>query len=138
MAAHQANTDILLVLTSIAIGLGLVECPTIRIPGLAPRVNYDAADHLMRLLAVENDKSVSQRYNEKPTDKEFPGYNPERAFRLAANLSPVQALKLCAYYEYQACEHAGWRSSYAKEVIDSIRAATIRKLPGFADAAWGL
>jgi hypothetical protein len=138
MAAHQANTDTLLVLTSTAIRLGLAECPTIRIPGLRPRVNYDAADHLMRLLAVENEKSVAQRYNEKLTDKEFPGYNPERAFRLDANLSPVQLLKLCAYYEYQACEHDGWRSSYAKQVIDAIRADSIRKLPGYADAAWGL
>ena len=50
---------------------------------------------------------------------------------------PVQVLKACACYSYQACEHEDWEQSEAFRFIRSLQRRAINALPGYRDAAWG-
>jgi hypothetical protein len=53
-------------------------------------------------------------------------------------LSAVQVLKLCHCYEYQSCEHRGWKTSKARQMVEALKHAVTSKLPGYADADWEL
>ncbi len=50
---------------------------------------------------------------------------------------PVQVIKSCRCYEYQSCEHDGWATSKAKEIIERIVNRAINELEGMEDAIWG-
>ena len=86
------------------------------------------------LLVAENYKSVNYRYGETDEPHKYTYH-----FMLTpANQTPVVILKLCANYEYQACEHPEWEASKAHDIIKRIEAKAIRELPGYDDAPWGL
>jgi len=96
------------------------------------------------ILWRENIKSVQFRYNETD-DKNLPGPVGEDFFISVDELAPpwpgiidpVQAIKACHAYTYQACEHDEWGSSLARAIIESIKEAAMHKLPGYEDAEWG-
>lgn len=100
-------------------------------------------DQLGHLLWLENHKSVSARYPDfgpgelpGPIDfvpAEIEAYQLQRT-RRAPTL--IEAFKLIACYEYQSCEHAGWRDSAAYRFCEQLRAALIRRLPGYDEAPW--
>lgn len=90
------------------------------------------ADELGQLLVDENYASVNYRYQE---DTEPHTYKYQLRI---ATLAPVALLKQINHYEYQACEHSGWGKSIAKRACEALRDHTIHKLPGYADAPWGL
>lgn len=107
--------------------------------------NAHGEDALGGLLWSENQQSVAERY---PDDHEgtWPGpcglttadilaytYTPPQRMP-----SPVEALKLLACYEYQACEHREWKQSAAKAICEQLRSAFISALPGYDEAPWGL
>jgi hypothetical protein len=57
-------------------------------------------------------------------------YNPK-------HLTPVQILKLCDCYEYQACETGeAYYQSFAHAIIQAIRGKAWRRLPGYDEAEW--
>lgn len=58
-----------------------------------------------------------------------------RSYRAEVS-DPVAILKMCAGFEYQACEHPGWHDSNAYRLLNLIRMAAIRELPGYEDAPW--
>ena len=108
-----------------------------------PEVTLGSNDDLGAMLWLENLQSVSERYPEDG-DGERPGpvglstvtmlsYTYAMPKKL---LTPVQALKALACYEYQACEHSEWKQSEAKDFCDGLRSALISALPGYEEAEW--
>lgn len=92
-------------------------------------------DELGRMLWIENVCSVDHRYNEHSIDAmadaltySWPAFAPV--------LSPVEALKAIACYEYQSCEHPGWEASKAHAFVRDFRLEAISRLPGYREAAW--
>lgn len=47
-------------------------------------------------------------------------------------------LKQLDHYDYQACEVADYRDTWAGRAVDQLRSAAIRKLPGYSQAPWGV
>ncbi len=84
------------------------------------------------VLYAENVRSVSSRYNDAEPAHGF-------AFRPTfCEVNPVQIIKACHCYAYQACESDEWETSEARAIVDAIEAAAIRALPGYDAAAWGM
>lgn len=96
-----------------------------------------------KLLFEENAKSVAYRYREEPETydvaemaKAIRDYRTEQAVK--GYLTPVEILKICNCVEYQSCEHPEWRESIACRLLQKVRDAAVRELPGYDDAPWGL
>ena len=96
------------------------------------------------VLYQENIRSVRERYpKDKWEDLPGPSVKPihivasgrERALA-AYRRTPVQILKMCDCLEYQSCETDDYRESIAFELLEAIRRAAIRELPGYEDAPW--
>jgi hypothetical protein len=101
----------------------------------------EIAQYYANILYQENIKSVMHRYpqdtldtapggHEKPPYITVTGkdYNNEKEY------TPVEILKLCAGYSYQACETPDWEQSIAFSLIHRIERAAISELPGYDDA----
>lgn len=82
-------------------------------------------------LVNQNYRSVNERYDEKD---EPPTYE----FKMQYPLQPVQVIKLCDCYDYQACETNDYRETFASKIVESIRHKAIRNLPGYENAPWGI
>jgi hypothetical protein len=93
------------------------------------------AQRVGQMLWDENVKSVRHRYGNLlgPCDcYVYPNHVP-----MFDDFDPVQVIKACNCYAYQACEHDGWPESEAKAYTDALRAYACASLPGYEDAAWG-
>lgn len=88
------------------------------------------AQHFYEVLKRENIRSVNRRYNKTTPalDLGFRCYVP--------HVSEIQALKAIACLEYQSCEHKEWETSHALKVLQAIKDAIFRDLPGYKEAAW--
>jgi hypothetical protein len=104
----------------------------------------DIASFYADILYQENIRSVQARYPQDsfetlpgPIEKE-PALTVswEEAQRLRPD--PVTVLKFCDCLEYQSCETEDWQQTAAFELLERIRKAAIRSLPGYDDAPWGL
>lgn len=89
-----------------------------------------------RLLYAENRRSLQARYpdspemsDELPEDFHFGG-------PFAETPSPVETLKLCDCYDYQACETGDYDESEAHSFVEALRGCAIRALPGYDAAPW--
>lgn len=88
-----------------------------------------------QILVNANALSVNMniRYSEsEPADT----FNFTPVFFGAFN--PVQALKACDCFDYQASEVDDYRATAASVIVDCIRGAAIKQLPGYDDAEWGI
>lgn len=106
-----------------------------------PAGDYERACEVARMLWAENIASVAHRYPNEPQN-DLPGpagesfeYTEHRPWD--CNIDPVQVLKACSCFEYQSCEHEGWKTSEALAFVDALVWEAISALPGYADAAWG-
>ena len=54
-----------------------------------------------------------------------------------AEMDPLQVIKACHCFTYQACEYEGWRDSEARAFIEAPIGYATRALPGYDDAEWG-
>jgi hypothetical protein len=84
------------------------------------------------MLARENAISLNARYPQHRTEPIPYAFTivPKRT------ITPVQTIKAAQCFEYQACEHHGWKESTTKRIIDALTSAAIGKLPGYQEAAW--
>ena len=92
---------------------------------------------LGQMLWNENITSVAHRYNEDYKDT-----IPAHVFRYKRTTTPgtpdpIQVLKSIKCYEYQSCEHPGWKESASLAFCESLRMKAIQALPGYEDADWG-
>jgi len=103
-----------------------------------PDASYVTPSELGRLLWEANAESIRARY---PHDADMVGPGgacPWYEHRPAHwPYEPVQTLKSCDCFEYQACEAETWEASEAKAVIQALRRAAGRALPGYEAADWG-
>jgi hypothetical protein len=90
----------------------------------------DTAGRVGAMLLAENRRSVDHRYDEQELEE------PYLFTRLAGTPDPVVVLKAIDCYEYQSCEHPGWRFSEAQPFCQALRALTIGHLPGYDRAPW--
>lgn len=83
------------------------------------------------VLYAENVRSVNSRYK---------GADPAHGFvfkRVANVLNPIDVIKGCHGYGYQACEAEGYEESEAFAIIAGIERSAIRALPGYEESnAW--
>jgi hypothetical protein len=97
-------------------------------------------DVLGRVLWVENYNSIAYHYPDA-TDEDRPGpvdatftsisgYTAQRGRRL----SVPEALKALRGYQYQSCEHPGWATSFAKQVVDRLVGELTTRVDGYDDA----
>ena len=105
--------------------------------------DYEAQADSANMLLMENIKSVGFRYGQS-TSAGLPGpttveiITSQDICRTSfKSLDPVQVIKACDCYSYQACEHDGWKTSKAKAFIDSLRHKAAKAFPGYDDAQWG-
>ncbi len=83
------------------------------------------------VLYAENVRSVNSRYKEHDAAHGF-------VFKMVANmLNPIDVIKGCHGYAYQACEADDWEQSEAHAIIQGIERSAIRSLPGYEESrAW--
>lgn len=83
------------------------------------------------VLYAENVRSVNSRYNESEPAHGF-------VFKKVSNmLNPIDVIKGCHGYGYQACEAEGYEQSEAFAIVAAIAQSAIRALPGYEDSnAW--
>lgn len=88
-------------------------------------------DLIAGILTTANVESVNYRYDEDTvlTDVKYTSV-------ATAHLSPIQIVKLCNCYDYQACEVDDYDDSPAASIVRAIREAAIRNVPGYEDAEW--
>jgi len=105
-------------------------------------VNQEDLDKFGQLLWDENIRSVVYRYPDCNLDA-LPGpidcdykYGKHGFGFDKRKYTPVEILKACDCYEYQSCEHPGWRESEAHQIIERIRDSATSKLDGYEDAPW--
>jgi hypothetical protein len=93
-----------------------------------------------RKLIAQNWRSVEERYRERTAD--YFGECPEAEAYVYRDygrlLTPIEIVKACDCYDYQACETPDYRETEAASFIDSVRYRAICKLPGYDAAAWGI
>lgn len=105
------------------------------------RMTHISPSLLGQILWEENIKSVQYRYGRASRDN-LPGSIGESfeyehvPMRRQGRFSPVQVIKACHCYEYQSCEHPGWRRSLAAAFINELMRNAHHGLPGFEEALW--
>lgn len=82
------------------------------------------------MLLAENRRSVDHRYAEEELEE------PYLYSRVPGRPDPVVVLKAIACYEYQSCEHPGWRTSEAHAFVRVLESAMVHHLPGYENAPW--
>jgi hypothetical protein len=85
------------------------------------------------VLYAQNVRSVNHRYNEADPAHGF-------KFQYVSNvLNPIDVIKACNGYTYQACETDDWDRTEAHAIVAGIIQSAIRALPGYEDSdAWCL
>jgi hypothetical protein len=111
--------------------IDLMVTVAMRIPGFTEQyVNIpETADRLGQMLTNENYKSVNYRYDEQ---EEVPEYHwtpvAELQRESLGQMLLLQILKAAHCYDYQSCEHAGWKDSHAFWVSQAIQMWTEARL----------
>lgn len=108
------------------------------------RASDDEIISIMGILKAQNQRAYDARYPGEAVDDddaELPAcdVSPAKAFDLARRASPVELLKTCQCYAYQACDdEKGWPTSKARELIERAMANVTAAMPGYDDAPWGV
>lgn len=95
----------------------------------------EAYREVAAILYLMNHRAVLQRYGDKAEEDvvAFPEWRIT-----STKFSPVQIIKLCHCYSYQACEANDFEGSEAHRIVSAIEHIAARELPGYADAKWGM
>lgn len=99
----------------------------------------DRAHEIGRMLAFENAASVLYRYPDHDNSEYVPDWTTDGSYRYPGNTrrpSPVEGLKIISCFEYQSCEHPGWKDSEARRFCEALRHELINRLPGYDEAPW--
>lgn len=92
---------------------------------------FDNLDTIGQCLVNQNYASLNGGYGDTDPAHEY------KHTRYSLPLSPVDVIKACDCYNYQACETGkDYWTSEAHEIIDTIRERAIDELPGYEDAAY--
>jgi len=142
MSAYIVDRDHIAYLVEAGRRLG-VHCPLSWYhDGRHHKLNELTVDAVAQMLWSENVASVCSRYPDcSPDDLPGPGMGWPYAYGVhrctLRHVEPVQVLKSLNCYEYQSCEHDGWKASEARAFCKALRSAATHALPGYEEAAWG-
>lgn len=89
-------------------------------------VTLDTATEIGRMLWATNHESVNYRYSENEPA-------PEYAFVKTREFSDAEIRDLVAGYDYQSCEHPGWRDSPAWYFCERVRHRLLDRIPGLSN-----
>lgn len=81
-------------------------------------------------LLNENYRSVNYRYDKRQDPLDF------RLASLNRQYSPIEIIKACDCYDYQACETTDWKDTEAHAIVKMLRERAICALPRYEEAAW--
>jgi hypothetical protein len=115
------------------------ECLMSEIRALHREATHAAADSIGRMLALENASSVLYRYPDHDNSEFVPVWTTDDSYTYPSNVhrpSIVQGLKLIDCYEYQSCDHPGWKNSEARRFCEALRSYLIGQLEGYDEAPW--
>ena len=85
------------------------------------------------VLFAQNVRSVNYRYREAEPAHGF------KFKRVPNMLNPIDVIKACHGYGYQACETDDWEQTEAFAIIKGIERSAIQSLPGYDESrAWCL
>lgn len=112
---------------------------------LRRELRYDTADEVGRMLWTENVRSVTYRYpDDTPSTRPGPASEDiDAEAEMYVYTDPgyvptvVEACSAICCFEYQSCEHPGWRKSEALRFCDALRHSLMHALPGWEKAPWG-
>lgn len=103
-------------------------------------VDHTTATVAGMILLEENVASVKHRYPDDDVT-ELPGPTEllEQLVRYqwaeaGSDQTPEGAIKAVHSYQYQSCEHPGWKTSLAKQLTDSLVESLVRTLPAYQSA----
>jgi hypothetical protein len=98
--------------------------------GTRHEVTLATATETGAMLWATNVESVNYRYNDNEPllDYSFESHD----------VPPVWVLKAIDCYEYQSCEHDGWKGSDASLFAEALRRHVVGMLPGYENAPWGI
>jgi len=96
------------------------------------------------IMYAENTRSVLTRYPEDDEESAPGPINKPKNIRITARdmisskyrLPAVAILKMCNCLAYQSCETKDWEQTPAFRLVQAIKEAAIRQLPGYEDAPW--
>ena len=111
---------------------------------LEVRNELELASAYADVLYAENIRSVLHRYPDDTLDSAPGPIDKPESITVTARdvcaaryrLPPVAILSMCDCLEYQSCETEDWASTPAWRLLNAIRRAAIRALPGYDDAPW--
>ena len=102
-----------------------------------PRLDFDDNRWLFgRILYEGNVAGVRARYGDDPDMIWYQWPSSTRYLTGFENISPVQVLKGCDCYEYQASEWPEYEGSAPQRIINALRSYATEKLPGYFAADW--
>jgi hypothetical protein len=108
----------------------------LNLPGAPTLTNADSGTTLGRALLAENTRSVMARYRgEDHGGKEATNGYTFRRIRPDL-VTPIQVLKACDCFDYQACETRDYSERWAAKWIERLRGTMIPSLPGWDQAQW--
>lgn len=87
---------------------------------------------LAQILIDENYRSVNYRYQESGDSHIYQAPINQKKF------TPVELLKLCHSYQYQACETPDWKETRAYALSQALLRYAINALPGYEQAEWSI
>ena len=82
------------------------------------------------ILLAENVRSVNYRYSGQIEAEPYKFVYPSRRY------TPVEIIRACDGYMYQACETPDWKQTQAYAIIHLIRERAIHRLDGYDAAQW--
>lgn len=93
----------------------------------------DHAKEIAEALRAANVASMTDRYNDsEPEPYTFKPYRNVKA------LTPVQIMKACICFDYQACEVPNYETTLAAAITAAILAQAAREMPGYQEADWDM
>ena len=91
-----------------------------------------------KMLWDANAASLGALYDGRhPSEGEAPVVT-EQDVRRFDSYEPLTVIKSAQCFAYQACEVGDWNTTPAHEMVESIIAIAIHRLPGYYDAPWGI
>lgn len=111
-------------------------------PGEAAR-----AAEVGQMLWDANRRSIEERYPDTKADFDRAPGSIDCDYTITEDdirsyvwdgFSPVQVIKACHCFRYQACEDKGWEASEACAFIEELKDNAENALPGYEEAEWGV
>lgn len=94
--------------------------------GKLSKAQKDELSRIGQILTNENNRSINHRYKEtkQPETYQFKEI-------LNRRFKPIEILKACQCFDYQACETDDYETTNAKDIVQRIRLCAIRCLPEY-------